>query len=413
MQRSVASESTVSPADRSRSAQLAPTSVDRLLDRAQHVAPQLSRASDAILIGTAALLAVVDLVVWATDPVIDTGRLSVSIAVLVPCLGALATIALACRRRHLTGALTTLAGSSILLTFVSWIIGTSLPPSFAALFALAVMTSVAMRRESSSTAIALALLSALAVAAESLRPLVSAAGYLLFLCEGALAIAVGVGVYLRWSDWRRVAAADAARADERLDIAREVHDMVGHYVTAMVVQAQAARHVADHHPAAASTALENIEVAGHDALAAMHRMVGDLRDDSPTAPTGTWDDVEQLIADAVAQGMPVHLSVDDTVRVTARALVPSVHRIVGESLTNVRRHAHGVTHVDVVVARNGDVLVTTIHDDGVASDHVGRETFGIVGMRERAASLGGSLSAGPSPEGGWTVRAELPIALPR
>ncbi len=246
-----------------------------------------------------------------------------------------------------------------------------------------------------------------------MRPSVGAAAYLLVLGEGALAVAVGMGVYLRWSDWRSVAAADAARVEERLDIAREVHDMVGHYVTAIVVQAQAARHVADHRPAATSSALESIEIAGNDALSAMHRMIGGLRDDSPTAPTGTWDDIDRLVADAVAQGVPVQLTVHDGIRGTARALVPSVHRIVGESLTNVRRHARDVTCVDVVVVRIGDRLVTTISDDGSAAGPGRHHTFGIVGMRERATSLGGSLSAGPSPEGGWVVRAELPIELPR
>ncbi|MEO6628014.1 MAG: histidine kinase [Aquihabitans sp.] len=414
-QRTVAGEPSTLHSGGSRPAQLAATSLDRMLDRAHRAAPQLSRASDMLLVGVCALLAFADVAVWATDPVVDTGRLSISIAALVPCLGVLATITLALRRRHLAAALVTLASSGIVLTVASWTVSTSLPPSFAALFALAVMASVALRRQPSRSAIALAVLAALAVAAESLRPMVSTAAYLLVLFEGAFAVAGGVGVYLRWSDWRRVAAADAARADERLDIAREMHDMVGHYVTAMVVQAQAARHVAEHQPAAATVALERIESAGTAALAAMHRMVGGLRNDSPTAPIGTWDDIDRMIADAVAQGLPVRFTIDEGVRGTAGALalLPSVHRIIAESLTNVRRHGHGVTCIHVAVTQCGDHLVTTVHNDGAAAQPPGSDTFGIVGMSERATSLGGSLSAGPAPDGGWIVRADLPVRYPR
>ncbi len=236
-----------------------------------------------------------------------------SVAFLVPCLGAFATVALALRRRHLALALVTLAGAGMALTTASWSIGTNLPPSFAALFALALLTSSTLRTERAGTAFAQATLAACAVAAEALRPMVSAAAYLLVICEGAFAVAVGVGVYLRWSDWQRVAAQDAARADERLEIAREVHDMVGHYVTAIVVQAQAARHVAEHQPAAASAALKSIESAGTDAMAAMRRMVGGLRDDSAITPRGTWNDVEQLVADAVVQGKPVRATIEPDV----------------------------------------------------------------------------------------------------
>ena len=106
----------------SRSASFAPTSLDRILYRAQRSAPKLSRASDLLLIGVTALLALADLAVWATDPVVDTGRLTNSIAFLVPCLGTLATVAVVLLRRHLTQALVTLAGISMVLTIASWTI---------------------------------------------------------------------------------------------------------------------------------------------------------------------------------------------------------------------------------------------------------------------------------------------------
>lgn len=391
----------------------APTALDQLLDRTQRSAPQLSRASDIAVVGTACALTFVDGVVWATDPVVDTGRLSTSLAFLVPCLGGLATLSVALRRRHLSAALVGLAAASVTLTIASWVIGTSLPPSLATLFALALLTTIALRREPGGTAVVLTTIAGLTVAAEAIRPMVASAGYLLVVCEGAFAGAVGVGIYLRWTDWRRVAAAQAARADERVEIAREVHDMVGHHVTAMVVQAQAAQHVADRQPSAAAAALGRIEATGNEALASMHQLVGGLRTDVSTAPTGTWDDVDRLIDDARAHGQPVRASIDSEAPRVAAALAPSVHRLISESLTNIRRHARRITRVDIIVALAPESLVVTVSDDGDEAGAAVNGGFGIVGMQERALALGGTLTAGPAPTGGWTVRADLPIERDR
>jgi signal transduction histidine kinase len=112
---------------------------------------------------------------------------------------------------------------------------------------------------------------------------------------------------------------------------------------------------------------------------------------------------------AVAQGDPVRARIDPEVRGAAPALVPSVLRIIAESLTNVRRHAREVGRIEVDVLRRAGRLVVSVHDDGAAAAPPGHDTFGIVGMRERTASLGGSLFAGPAPVGGWLVRAELPL----
>ena len=153
--------------------------------------------------------------------------------------------------------------------------------------------------------------------------MVSAAAYLLVVCEGAFSVAVGVGVYLRWSDWRRVMAEEAARTHERLEIARELHDMVGHYVTGIVVRAQAARHVAERQPAAAAATLQSIETARADAMIAMRHMVGGLRHSIPTSPTSSgavWDDIDQLVTNAVAAGEPVHATIDPNLRGTALSL---------------------------------------------------------------------------------------------
>jgi signal transduction histidine kinase len=389
------------------------TALDRVLMRAQRAAPTLTRASDVLLCVVGALLAAIDATIWATRPTVERGRLPFSVALFVPCFGVLSILAVAGRRRYPTGALRVLASMSLVFTGAVWVIGTRLPPSFAALFALALLTAGALRHQPGQRAVVLASLAAGAVAAEALRPTVSAAAYLLVVCEGAFLVAVGIGLYARWSDWRRAAAEDAARRDERLEIARELHDLVGHYVTGIVVQAQAARHVAERQPAAAVSALANIETAGADAMDAMRRVVGGLRNEAPTTPGASWDSIEQMVADAVAQGEPVRATVDPGIRDTSLALMPSVHRIIAESLTNVRRHAREVTSVEIGVVQAGDRLVVTVHNDGRAVASPGHATFGIVGMRERASSLGGTLFAGPMPDGGWLVRAELPLGLLR
>ncbi len=123
-----------------------PKSLDRMLERIQRANTTLSKASDLTMVGVAAMLSLADLAVWLTDPEVDKGRLTFSIALLVPCLGALCTAAVGLQRRHLAVAVTTIAAVSMALTLATSIIETSLPPSFAALFALAVLTTTVLRR---------------------------------------------------------------------------------------------------------------------------------------------------------------------------------------------------------------------------------------------------------------------------
>lgn len=383
--------------------------LDRVVDVVQRVGPT---ATDLLLVSCTLAFALVDFAVWVNDPVVDTGRLAVSIAVMVPGIGAAAVVAVVLRRRFATTAMTVLACASIAFTSASLAIGSSMPPSFAALFALGILTVVVVRREPSGPAVRLAGLAGLAVAAEASRPMVAAAVYLLVAAEGALAVAVCVGLYLRWTDWRRLAAEEAARTNERLELARELHDLVGHHVSGIVVRAQAARHVAERQPAAATAALQSIETAGQDALDAMRQMVVGLRRDTAnSAASGGsgWDDIDRLLADAASMGAPLHATIDPAVRDLSPSLAPSVHRIIAEAVTNVRRHASAVTRLDISVVRVDDRLVVTVRDDGTPAGSSRRGSFGIIGMRERAAALGGSLIAGPARGGGWMVRAELPI----
>ncbi len=376
----------------------------------------LRRISNASLTLVAAVLAVADAVIWATDPVIDTGRLSVSLAVLVPTVGVIAVTVVAWRLRGPVLALEVLIAASLALTAVSFALGTSLAPSLAAVFALGLLTATVLHHESGRQAMTLTAAAALAVAGEALRPQVAAAAYLLLLGMGAFAAAVGVGLYLRWSDWRRAAEARAERTEERLEIARELHDIVGHHLTGIVVQAQAARHVAERRPEAAADALDHIGREGTEALAAMRWMVSALRDRDPLG--SGWEDIERLAALATAPGLAVKATIGPAVPPLTPAQAPVAYRVVAESLTNARRHGRDVTEVRVEGAVAGDRLVVTVTDDGTsattgAAAPGATPGTGLAELQRRVADLGGALTAGPGPDGGWVVRSELPLGATR
>src|SRR5690606_8439468 len=161
-----------------------------------------------------------------------------------------------------------LSALSITLSLSVIAIGDSTLPSLAVLFALALLTAHTLRIEPGGVAVLASAFAGIAVALEPIRVGGAAIVFVVVLGLGCFGIAVLSGLYLRWSDLRRVLGEQSARQDERLEIARELHDLVGHYVTGMVVQAQAGRHVAAQNPAAAVDALERIEVAGADAMTA-------------------------------------------------------------------------------------------------------------------------------------------------
>lgn len=231
----------------------------------------------------------------------------------------------------------------------------------------------------------------------------------LFGASIMLVLAVGSGLYFRARDNERAsqlaASVAAAQNAERMALARELHDVVAHYVTAIVVHAQAGQlnREVDVLPAIASS--------GTEALTAMRRLVGTMRDGSssgPAASSSLMDDVRSLAAES---GLPVRLSFDlqDAV---PQELARSVLRLVQESLTNTQKHASAVSSVDVALSSNDGVLRLRVEDDGVASGVAvgGSGGYGLVGMRERVELLGGTFSAGRREPTGWTVRAELPLA---
>lgn len=214
-------------------------------------------------------------------------------------------------------------------------------------------------------------------------------------------------VELRAADRERVA--DQVRAS----IARDIHDVVAHHVTAMVIGAQAADRVADSDPTQLRSSVRMIANEGSEALAAMRRVVRMLRDrERPDAPVSLLADGVGPIADRVrAVGIDVEVQIDEFL--LPEFLQAGALRIVQEALTNVMRHS-GARRVVVTAHLVGEELHLLIRDDGTGRAAAAHENgFGLIGMHERARALHGTLTAGPHVDGGWEVRAALPLSEQR
>jgi signal transduction histidine kinase len=203
------------------------------------------------------------------------------------------------------------------------------------------------------------------------------------------------------------------RNQERVALARELHDTVAHHVSAIAVQAQAGGVVAGIQPEKAAEVLAAIESEASRTLAEMRSMVRVLREDGAvdySAQLGVAD----LPALARADGMPtVEVSLDGPLAELAPPVDAALYRLAQESLTNALRHARSATRVEIDVGREGDTVRLRVSDDGPTEPGPPPEPgFGLLGMAERAQLLGGSLSAGPGPEGGWVVEAVLPVEAP-
>ncbi len=201
--------------------------------------------------------------------------------------------------------------------------------------------------------------------------------------------------------------------EERLRIARELHDTVAHHMSLINMQAGVALHLIDRHPEQAETALTAIRDASKEGLSELRSLVDVLRDEehraprSPTAMLGTLDD---LIERSNAAGLVVTKRVEGDQRSLPTAVELAAFRIVQEAITNVIRHAEATT-AEIVLGYGEAALEVQVDDDG-RGGVVEAETSGsgIRGMRERASALHGSLAVGPSPLGGIQVRARLPLA---
>lgn len=210
-------------------------------------------------------------------------------------------------------------------------------------------------------------------------------------------------------------------AEERLRLARELHDVFSHTISVINVQAAVAAHVIDERPEQARQALLIIKATSKEALGELRGILGLLREDDETvahAPAPGLDQLGALVEATSCAGVTARLSVEGPARRLPPAVELATYRIVQESLANVLRHADAAT-VAVTLRYDEDRLAIEVTDDGRgwrASDAdrpitiggAGGGGLGIVGMRERAAAVGGQLEAGPRPDGGFRVSARLP-----
>ncbi|MEV6847808.1 histidine kinase [Actinoplanes sp. NPDC051411] len=340
------------------------------------------------------------------------------------------TVGVLALRRHRHPAAYAVAGSAVALAGIVAARLTHLPhePGPATVLALAVLVTSAIRWERPHqnelrvgglprAAVAAGCgLVVVVVAGLCTRPYGSGLDVITVLAALGWLTAVAAGLGLRLRDAQRRAALDEVRRDERLDLARELHDLAAHHLTGLVLKAQAARVVARQDASRVDDELAGIETSGADALTAMRRVVGLLRDSSedgaPTLP-GPPSPAELIRNFTARPGAP-------EVRATLGPFAPAsddrelppavrstVYRIVQEGLTNVLRHASQARTVDIAVHRSDDELTVTIADDGPARSY--RSGYGLIGMAERVHALGGRLEAGPRPGGGWAITAAIRV----
>jgi signal transduction histidine kinase len=221
-------------------------------------------------------------------------------------------------------------------------------------------------------------------------------------------------------EYERDQQARLVAATERTRIAREVHDIVTHSLSVMVALADGAAAASASAPERAGAVMRQVAATGRQAIGEMRRIVGTLRTDDASEdadagrPLPGLDDLDDLLAQVRAAGLPVRLTVTGQPRPLPPGAQLAVYRIVQESLTHARRHAPGAVGAAVTLRYLDDGIEAEISNDGPVADGMppgrvpgDRGGHGIAGMRERAAAYGGSVAAGPRPEGGWLVRARL------
>jgi signal transduction histidine kinase len=382
-------------------------------------APARRWVADALL---AALVGAVNLAVAVTSDTAGTGRTPWrpldALGYLLLALGPLALVA---RRRWPLGVLAVVEAASLAYSARTYPEGGTGLAVFVALYTVAAMEQ---RRlvvaAAAAVTVALAVVTELTFYRETMfegEPLYGAVVMLaaVFLGEAVRNRRAYVAELRDRAERAERTREEEARRrvdEERMRIARELHDVVSHSIGVISVQAGVAAHLLERRPDKAGEALATIRQASDEALDELHAMLGVLRQPDGRAPLAPAPGLAQLDAlVAMAEGAGLRVEVDAS---GAAHLPPAVdlacYRIVQESLTNVVRHA-GASSVTVTVAADGDTLVVEVTDDGPGAPGAGNGNGtrqGIVGMRERARALGGTLEAGPRPEGGFRVSARLP-----
>ena len=214
---------------------------------------------------------------------------------------------------------------------------------------------------------------------------------------------------------REKAAAEAAIVEERSRIARELHDVVAHAISVIVLQARGGRKLLDEEPDQARQALDAIDSTASQALGEMRRLLGLLRESDEQlalAPPPTLARLDDLVVSVRAAGLPVVLTIEGEPAELPPGVDLSAYRIVQEALTNALKHA-GPASARVIVRFDDGALDVEVCDDGAGSGNGDGTGQGLVGIRERVAVFGGDVQAGPVPGGGYVVRARLPYASQR
>jgi signal transduction histidine kinase len=350
--------------------------------------------------------------------------------ILLPLI-AVATVPVAVRRRAPVFALVCATGASAVLT----VLGHSVDPVPAIALPLYTVTVTYARRIS---IVALALVEATTLigllVSALLRPVVGDITFTILLA--AVSWFAGDSVRTRRiyqaglvgqaeeRQRREIDRAQQAIAEERLGIARELHDVVAHSLSVIAIQSGVGRHVIDTQPEEARNALEAVERTSRSALGELRRVLGVLRSDAgpELAPAPTIADIGELIDRVREAGVPIEFAMLGTQPALPQGLELSVYRIVQEALTNVTKHARSAS-TRVCIQFCGDAVAVDVinqpADTGSGTGHApgaraGAEPgaggrHGIIGMHERASAFGGTLSATPLPDGGFRVQAELPL----
>ncbi|MFI0422241.1 sensor histidine kinase [Spongiactinospora sp. 9N601] len=325
-------------------------------------------------------------------------------------------IALA-RRRERCWAAVAGAAVAVVAILAARLGGLPAEPGPAMALALAVLVGSAVRALPVGQAVAVAggglavAAGALAAFADSAVPVLNALAWV---------AAVAAGLWPRYLAGRRRAAADRIRRDERLRLARELHDVVAHHITGIILQAQAAQVLARRRPEEVEGSLADIEAVGAGALAATRRVVGLLRDAAPGSAEhgspGELAELAELVDRFDGRGAEVTARLPSGDPGWPPEVAGTVYRVVQESLTNIARHAPGARSVVVGVAQDAGSITVEITDDApgpVRGRAARRAGHGLIGMRERLEALGGTLRAGPADGCGWSVVATLPLRGPR
>lgn len=354
-----------------------------------------------------------DLVLAASLAAVGLADIPEDLAVWQPATSVVAVVAAAVvvwRRSRPLAAVLVAFGAEFLLKAGAAAAGTQTEMPFGQLVALTVLAYALGRwarwRELMVGTVAMV---AMAVSGEAASTVPEWGELVTSMLTWGLGAALGVTARYRAALVR--ARDDQVRNDERERIARELHDVVAHQVSAIAIQAQGARQAATSDATVAVDALARIHDTAARALTDMRQILTVLRDrddDSDLPPQADLCDLPSL---ATPPGVTpvVEVAVTGEAGEVPAGAGTAVYRIAQEAVTNARRHAQGATRILVSVDATSAAITLTVADDGRSAGERSRSGYGLVGMRERAVLLGGTFTAGPQPERGWRIHAILPL----